>query len=82
MDIDYPKLATQVIKQAFTDAKGARSTVTRREANEARKFLTGNFSREMLEFYSECRGSSPNYIIKLAIQQEWADKYKPNYFKE
>lgn len=84
MSIDVRSLASAVLKQSFADAEKQsqkkHQNPSKIDCDQARSFLTGNYSREMLEFYSECIGASPNYIICMAMRKRWSKSYIPKYF--
>ena len=78
-------LCAAVITQAWNDAIKVSSNSFSRTSrhnlkNQARDFLTGNYSREMLKFYCEALNISPNKIISLAMKQSWAKDIEPKYF--
>lgn len=62
---------------AYKDNKTHRQT----ETELARKFLTGNYSREMFYFCCTELGIDPNYLIKIAMTCSWAKNIKPIYFR-
>lgn len=83
----YKALLTSILRQAWDDSKFrfrdnriGNKTQRIREAEMARNFLTGNYSREMMEFICQGIGIDPNYIIRIAMTQSWAKDYKPKYF--
>lgn len=88
-NIPEKALLAAIIRQAFDDSNKRVSdihqenvTLRLREIHLSRMFLTGNYSRHLLQIYCLYLGISPNYIIKIAMQQKWSKKYKPCYFEE
>lgn len=65
----------------FSDDSGKSKTQEIREAESARLFLTGNYSRELLRDYCLSLDISPNYLIARAMRCYWAKDIKPRYFK-
>ena len=80
-------LLAAIIRQAWEDSfnrckhVGDNKTTREREANLARLFLTGNYSREMFHFCCTQLGIEPNYLIKIAMSCSWAKNIKPVYFE-
>lgn len=77
-----------ILKQAWNDSfirlsdNSIKSKTQRtREAESARLFLTGNYSRELLRDYCLSLDMSPNYLIARAMKCYWAKDIKPRYFK-
>lgn len=80
-------LIAAIIRQAWEDSfmrfssiGGASKSQKKREADLARLFLTGNYSRELLKEYCEALDMDPNYIIKIAMTCYWAKDITPRYF--
>ena len=80
-------LIAAIIQQAwddsfmrFSDNSGKPRVQRIREAELARLFLTGNYSRELFKDYCLNLDISPNYIIDRAMKCSWAKNIKPKYF--
>lgn len=76
-------LLAAIIRQAWEDSfhRSYMETNRKTETELARKFLTGNYSREMFYFCCTELGIDPNYLIKIAMTCSWAKNIKPTYFR-
>lgn len=80
-------LFAAILNQAWSDAfERFKDCETRkkphrcREAELARAFLTGNYSRERFQTCCEAININPNCIIQVACQQYWGKDISPRYF--
>lgn len=86
----YKSLIAAIILSSIEDATKINHVINdksklskhQRNVDLARRFLTGNYSREYFKLYCELIDLDPNRVIKFAIQQWWSKGLEPKYFNE
>lgn len=79
----FASILIQTWRDAFsTDANYGNRSRRVQNTQLSRKFLTGNYSRDMFQLYCEALNIDPNRIINKALKQKWSKGLQPRYFND